>query len=159
MMDIKRALLLCVLTLTGGTTLLAGDAYTFSQAKVTPDPSYARTEFASKWPHVSLAEAKRLHSLPGVVFVDGRGYSEFKMSHVTGALPLPVGEFDKRYPMIKAKLRKAKVLVLYCHGINCGLSETLAQLLADKGLRNMSVFAEGFPVWASAGLPLDDSPN
>jgi rhodanese-related sulfurtransferase len=138
---------------------LAAQAYTLSHAQVTPDPLYSRPEFSDKWPHFNLAEAKRLQGRPGVVFVDGRGYQEWQSSHIPGALPLPVGEFDKRFPMVKRKLARAKIVVTYCHGASCGLAETLAQLLSDQGLRNVAVFYEGFPAWAESGQALEDAPS
>jgi len=135
------------------------DPFVLSHAQATPDPAYGRPEFADKWPHINLAEAQRLHGKRGVVFVDGRSVAEWQSSHIPGALPLPVDEFDKRFPMLKRKLAKAKVVVTYCHGVTCGLSESLAQLLSDQGLRNVAVFYEGFPAWAGAGQPLEESPR
>jgi rhodanese-related sulfurtransferase len=119
---------------------LAANPFVLSHAQATPDPAYGRPEFADKWPHINLAEALRLHGKRGVVFVDGRSV-------------------DKRFPMLKRKLAKAKIVVTYCHGVTCGLSENLAQLLSDQGLRNVAVFYEGFPAWAGAGQPLEASPS
>jgi rhodanese-related sulfurtransferase len=133
----------------------AATSFTMSHADVTPDPSYSQAEYEFKWPHIGLDEAKRLQAMPGVVFVDGRTYSEWEAGHIPGALSLPGGEFDKRYNMQKAKLRKAKILVSYCHGVNCGLADYLAQLLAEKGHRNIAVFWGGFPAWQQAKLPLE----
>jgi len=140
-----------------GLPLLASP-FVLSHAQATPDPAYSRPELADKWPHINLAEALRLHGKRGVVFVDGRSVAEWKVSHIPGALPLPVDEFDKRFPMLKRRLAKAKIVVTYCHGVTCGLSENLAQLLSDQGLRNEAVFYEGFPAWAGAGQPLESSP-
>lgn len=130
-------------------------SFSLSRAQVTPDPGYNKPDFSLKWPHISLEEARRLHGLPGVLFVDGRTYSEWEKSHIPGALSLPGGEFDKRYAMNRAKIRKALILVSYCHGANCGLADYLAQLLSDKGHRNVAVFWGGFPAWQAAKLPLE----
>ena len=159
-MSVKSKLILALVVAAGclgsASLLEASPAqFSLSRAEVTPDPSYNQAEFAFKWPHIALEEAKRLHGLPGVVFVDGRTYAEWERSHIPGALSLPGGEFDKRYNMQKARLRKAKILVSYCHGVNCGLADYLAQLLAEKGHRNVAVFWGGFPAWQEAKLPVE----
>ena len=114
---------------------------------VTPDPTFVDASYANKWPHISLDEAKCLHAKHGTVFVDGRSQLEWDQSHIEGALAIPLGEFDKAFVKEEAKLRKAKVLVAYCHGKGCHLSDGLAQRLADKGLTNVAVFWGGFPEW------------
>jgi rhodanese-related sulfurtransferase len=146
---------LAALALLGASLLHADSQFTLSQAQVTPDPTYKLPEFLYKWPHISLEEAKRLHGMPGVLFVDGRTYFEWETSHIPGALSLPGGEFDKRYDMQRARLRKAQILVSYCHGPNCGLADYLAQLLSEKGHRNIAVFWGGFPAWLEAKLPVE----
>jgi len=134
---------------------LPAAAYTQSQAPVTPDPSAQAPGYAELWPHVSLAEARRLTGQAGVVLVDARAYSEWEQSHIPGALPLPSGEFDKRYPQIKRQLVHASVVLLYCHGKGCGIADYVAQLLADQGHRNVAVFGGGYPEWKEAKLPLE----
>lgn len=127
-----------------------------SKAQVTPDPSFQVPGFAERYPHVSLNEAKRLHAMKDVVFADGRNYSEWQHSHIPGAVSLPVGEFDARYAKVAKKLKKAHVIVAYCHGENCRLADHLAQQLVGKGFSNVAVFAGGFPAWSNTGLPLTD---
>jgi rhodanese-related sulfurtransferase len=127
-----------------------------SQAQVTPDPSFKVAGWADRWPHIDLKEAQRLHGLGEAVFADGRNHDEWVSSHIPGALSLPVGEFDARYLDAAPKLKKASVIVAYCHGENCRLADHLAQKLVVKGHKNVAVFAGGFPGWSGAGLPLED---
>jgi rhodanese-related sulfurtransferase len=129
--------------------------FTQSSARVTPDTRYNKAEFAEAWPHISLAEAKRLHGREGVVFVDGRSMNDWKQSRIPGSLALPTGEFDKRYPPLRARLRKAEIMVQYCHGESCAQADFLAQVLAAKGHKNIAVFWGGFPAWKKAGLGLE----
>lgn len=125
-----------------------------STPAVTPDPRFVNKEYAGKWPHISLEESQRLHAMKDVVFVDGRALQEWKDGHIPGAVALPIGEFDKRYDSHKKKLKRARILVSYCHGEGCRLSDMLAQKLVDKGHRNVAVFWGGFPAWDGAKLPL-----
>jgi rhodanese-related sulfurtransferase len=127
-----------------------------STPDVTPDPRFTVTDYAVKWPHISLDEAKRLHARRDVLFVDGRAMVEWEQSHIPNAVPLPIGEFDKNYDKYKRKIKKAKILVSYCHGEGCRLSDMLAQKLVEKGHHNVAVFWGGFPAWDGAQLPLMD---
>lgn len=131
------------------------NGFTLSQAPVTPDPGAGGQDYAELWPHIGLQEARRLHGSEGVVFVDGRSYREWQRSHIPGALALPAGEFDKRYPLLRAALVHAKVVVCYCHGKSCGVADYVAQRLADRGHRNLAVYSGGYPEWKEAGLPLE----
>lgn len=127
-----------------------------STPAVKTDPRFTLPDFAWKWPHVSLDEARRLHARKDVVFVDGRARVEWEQSHIPGAIALPLGEFDKAYAADSKRLKKAKILVSYCHGEGCRLSDMLAQKLVDAGHHNVAVFWGGFPAWSAAGLPLQD---
>ena len=121
-----------------------------SNPGVIKDPRFTVTDYAWKWPHVSLEEAQRLHKRKDVLFVDGRAMIEWEQSHIPGAVPLPIGEFDKNYDKYKKKIKAAKILVSYCHGEGCRLSDMLAQKLVDKGHKNVAVFWGGFPAWDGA---------
>lgn len=127
-----------------------------SKAAVTPNPGFNVASVMNRWPHVDLAEAQRLHALKGTVFVDGRNHGEWQASHIPGAVSLPVGEFDVRYSKAKRQLKKAKVIVAYCHGESCRLADHLAQQLVGKGHGNVAVFSGGFPAWSKSGAPLAD---
>jgi rhodanese-related sulfurtransferase len=126
-----------------------------STPAVTPDARFAVPGYG-KWPHISLEEAQRLHKRSDVLFVDGRAMVEWEQSHIPGAVALPIGEFDKNYDKYKRKIKHAKILVSYCHGEGCRLSDMLAQKLVDKGHHNVAVFWGGFPAWDGAQLPLVD---
>lgn len=147
-----RALPLFSLLLSGASPALG---FTQSRAQVTPDARFSHPVLAEKWPHISLEEARRLHGLEGVVFVDGRSYVEWEESRIPGSVALPTGEFNKRYATSKARLRKAKVIVAYCHGEGCRLADTLAEYLVSKGHRNVAVFWGGHPAWKKAGLKME----
>ena len=127
-----------------------------STPAVTPDPRFSAGDYASKWPHISLDEAKRLQARKDVVFVDGRARVEWEQSHIPGAIALPLGEFDKAYAADAKRLKKAKIIISYCHGEGCRLSDMLAQKLVNMGHHNVAVFWGGFPAWNSAALPLQD---
>jgi rhodanese-related sulfurtransferase len=127
-----------------------------STPNVNIDPLFTITKFAEKTPHISLKEAARLQKRKNVVFVDGRARLEWEQSHVPGAIAMPLGEFDKAYGEEAKRLKKADIIISYCHGPGCRLSDKLADMLIARGHRNVAVFWGGFPEWKDAGLPLED---
>lgn len=122
---------------------------------VTPEPNYP-SGWWDAWQHITLQEAQRLHKQHGVVFADARGKAEWDQGHIPGAIPLPVGEFDKYYKQYESKLKHAKVIVCYCHGVACHLSDKDCNMLIQKGLKNVVGFFGGWPEWQQAKLPVED---
>ncbi|HTB22251.1 MAG TPA: rhodanese-like domain-containing protein [bacterium] len=127
-----------------------------SYPPVTPDPSFTDSVYAMKWPHITLAETQRLLKKKGTILVDGRSMLEWQQSHLKGALPLPLGDFEKQYAIYAKRLKKAKIIIAYCHGKGCHLSDSLCQDLVNKGFKNVAVFWGGYPEWSAAKLPLVD---
>jgi rhodanese-related sulfurtransferase len=123
---------------------------------VNADPDYKAEPQFSAWPHISLEEAKRLHKDKKVLFVDARAKVEWDQAHIPGAIPLPAGEFEKYYGQYKSRLKKAKVIVSYCHGAGCHLSDKDCAQLEGKGFKNMVGFFGGWPKWQEARLPEED---
>lgn len=124
---------------------------------VTPDANFKPDPQFSAWPHIDLEEAKRLQKKKGVLFVDARAEVEWAQAHIPGAIPLPTGaDFEKYYSKYKKRLKAAKVIVSYCHGAGCHLSDKVCQQLEGKGFKNMVGFFGGAPKWHEAGLPEED---
>src|SRR4051812_34830670 len=82
---------------------------------------YQPPDWAKAKEHVSLAMAKKMAKDKGVLFCDARAKVEYDMGHIPGAIPLPTGEFDKYYAQHLKRIKKAKKLVTYCHGVGCRL--------------------------------------
>lgn len=116
----------------------------------TPDATFAA------WPHVNLKEAQRLQGMHGVVFADARSKVEWDQGHIPGALPVPLGEFDASYKKYEKKFKKARYIVVYCHGPGCHLSDMACKNFHDKGYTNVVNFYQGWPGWSDAKLPTED---
>jgi rhodanese-related sulfurtransferase len=123
-------------------------------AAAAPAPKPAGDPWA-KYKHLTFAEAKALHGEKRVLFLDARAKTEWDQGHIPGALPMPLGEFDKYYDLYKAKIQKAKVLIPYCHGIGCHLSDKVADKLDSKGYKNVQVFFGGWPQWTQNNMPVE----
>ncbi len=130
-------------------------AFKLSDAPVPNDPTLTHRPTAKLWPHINIAEARKLIGHDGVVFVDGRLAEEYARSHLPGAISIPAADFDNTYPEYRHRLVHAKVVVVYCHGFSCGIGDAICQMLADQGQRNMCVFSGGFPQWSEYGYPLE----
>jgi rhodanese-related sulfurtransferase len=123
---------------------------------VETDTSFTPDKVFSDWPHISLKEAQRLLPLKGVVFADARSKVEWDQAHIPGALPVPLGEFDAAYKKNEGKFKRARFIVVYCHGVGCRLSDMACMDFRKKGYRNVVGFYGGWPAWSTAALPVQD---
>lgn len=124
----------------------------------TPKPlyvDYVPPDWAKAKEHIGLEQAKKWVNDKGVLFCDARAKVEYDQGHIPGAIPLPVGEFEKFYNMHLQRIQKARHLVTYCHGVGCRLSEKCANALVDKGYNNVAVFFGGWPQWQMHNLPIE----
>jgi rhodanese-related sulfurtransferase len=116
---------------------------------------YVPPDWAKAKEHITLAQAKKWVKDKGVLFCDARAKVEYDQGHIPGAIPLPTGEFEKYYLQHLNRIKKARKLVTYCHGVGCRLSEKSANSLVDKGFKNVAVFFGGWPQWSQASLPIE----
>ena len=115
-----------------------------------PDKEY------SAWKHYHWTEAKAMWEGKRALFLDARAKVEYDAGHIPGAIPMPLGEFDKYYALYENRIKHAKHLITYCHGVGCKLSDKVAQkLYVDKGLKNTGAFFGGWPQWQEHKLPVE----
>jgi rhodanese-related sulfurtransferase len=115
--------------------------------------NYTPPEWAKAKEHLSYDQAIKASKDKRILFVDARAKVEYDMGHIPGAIPMPSGEFEKYYAKHLKRIKKAKKLVTYCHGIGCRLSEKTANSLFDKGHKNVAVFFGGWPQWQEHKMP------
>jgi rhodanese-related sulfurtransferase len=103
---------------------------------------------------LSLDEAKKKHSQPGVLFVDIRDVRELaREGSIPGALHAPRGmlEFwvDPESPYFKAAFAENSEIVLYCQS---GWRSALATVtLQEMGLEGVCHIGDGFGGWKKSG--------
>lgn len=106
---------------------------------------------------ISPAEArKRLDK--GALFLDARGKDFYDMSHVPGAVSLPLDDFDRAFAAHESRLRSSFDNVIYCAGFGCDASHETARLLRQKGIHAV-ILAGGWPDWKDAGHPTREGPQ
>lgn len=102
---------------------------------------------------VKAPDAKALLD-KGALFLDARPRDFWKLSRIPGSLALPEEEFDKAFPEVEGRLRRASTIVVYCSGYGCDASHVVARKLREKGFAAL-ILDEGLPAWEDARLPLD----
>jgi rhodanese-related sulfurtransferase len=106
---------------------------------------------------VKAADAKVLLDR-GALFLDARPRDFWRMSRIPGSLSLPEEGFDKAFPEVEERVRRASSIVVYCSGYGCEASHIVARKLREKGFA-AAILEEGLPAWQDAQLPLDSEPR
>lgn len=84
-----------------------------------------------------------------VTVLDVRPADEFAMSHLPGAVNIPLAELESRL----AELDPRQEVVAYCRGAYCVLSFEAVAALRARGF-NARRLEDGLPEWSASGLPV-----
>lgn len=84
------------------------------------------------------------------VVLDVRPALEYRQGHIAGARSMPLDEFEARL----GELDPRREVVAYCRGPYCVFADEAVARLRAHGVRAYR-YAEGFPEWAAAGLPVE----
>ncbi len=102
-----------------------------------------------------LLQAKEFFNRKQAVFVDARDAFIFAQGHISGAVSLPLGQFDAKLAEFMIKVPLATTLFVYCSGYGCHDSMKLGQKLIGKGYQRVFIYEGGFPEWKDNGLPTE----
>ncbi len=94
---------------------------------------------------------------PGLIVIDSRSAEEYQEVHIKNALSIPLSKLEKDAGLLPAA--KDARLVFYCNGIKCGKSGKSAKIATDNGYSDVSVYAEGMPVWEEKGYSIYAGPD
>ena len=103
----------------------------------------------------NVALAKKLYDSQEFVFVDARSRDDYDEGHISGAVSLPVGQFDEKIEAFLEQHPSENAIITYCSGRTCEDSHKLAQLLLEFGYTEINVFIDGFPGWEAEGYPIE----
>jgi DNA-binding transcriptional ArsR family regulator len=95
-----------------------------------------------------MAQAKRGE----VIVLDVRPEHEFQTAHLPYARSLPLTELAQRL----SELPQDVVIVAYCRGPFCLMSDEAVKLLQSHGYQARKTF-DGVSEWQAAGLPISES--
>jgi rhodanese-related sulfurtransferase len=131
-------------------------------AVTTNDPMYASFDLTmrvtvkgSMAKRLTTEQVKESWAQPGTLVLDARSKAEFELSHIQGAVSLPASDFETEFEKLRASVDQAKLVICYCSGPQCNLSESLAQQLVKKGFApgKLAVYPDGIPAWIRAKNP------
>jgi rhodanese-related sulfurtransferase len=98
---------------------------------------------------VSREELQQRLSGGETIVLDVRPVLEYQQGHIIGARSMPVDELEQRL----AELEAHRQIVAYCRGPYCVFADEAVTLLRAHGF-HAERYAEGYPDWAAAGLPV-----
>ena len=87
------------------------------------------------------------------ILLDVRPALEYQQGHITGARSIPVEQMSARLD----ELNPDQEVVAYCRGPYCVFADEAVALLRSRGYTARR-YAEGYPEWAAAGLPIEREP-
>lgn len=105
---------------------------------------------------VDLAHARQAFTQGHTIFLDARHAWVYEEGHISGAVNIPLGHFERDIQKRLAHLPRDTPIITYCSGAACHSSETLARLLVERfGFVQVQVLAGGWPAWEEAGYPAE----
>ena len=107
----------------------------------------ARKELNKNIPLIDYNSAKKIFEDNSKIFIDARHKEEFDKGHIEDAISLPQQSVEKALPEFLQKYNLEFPFVVYCGGLDCSASVQLANLLYDRGYRNLEVYAGGWEEW------------
>ena len=89
--------------------------------------------------------------------VDARTKEEYDEAHIIKAINIT----EKVYEAQASQLHSEKIalLVIYCNGVKCGKSKKVAAKTKAAGYTNITIYADGFPVWEEKAMPITAGPD
>ncbi|MFA7404920.1 MAG: rhodanese-like domain-containing protein [Pelobacteraceae bacterium] len=121
---------------------------------------------------VCLAAEKTKGGFPGVtseqlkglldkktdmVLIDARSAQEYQEAHILTAINIPLSVLEKDSKVLTAA--KNARLLFYCNGIKCGKSVKSALIARSLGYTDITIYAEGMPVWEEKGYSIYTGPG
>jgi rhodanese-related sulfurtransferase len=102
---------------------------------------------------IALDQAKQLWHRGAALFLDAREPADYAAGHIGNALNLPAQSFAQRFGGLAPMLTRESLLILYCDGAECELSQRLRESLRQLGYTNTHLLFNGWTAWRQAGLP------
>ena len=151
---ISAAILLVVSSGLAATRIQLDDALSWF-----PPPSAASCALAEANPDLARVSADALQVLldqGAVALVDARSPAKFDAGHIPSAINLPADTAAETLLVQSLPIDKENLVVTYCDGGSCAMSEYLGTMLRDEaGCREVHVLEGGFLAWSDASFPVE----
>jgi len=116
-----------------------------------PPGELTREEKAVQFPEADLEMVRTMSQTPGTLLVDAREPLLYELGHIPGAVNLPIGHFENRYPLVQKSLVGASWIITYCSDLTCPDSHRLAIRLREAGIANILLYRGGMKEWQDKG--------
>lgn len=91
------------------------------------------------------------------VFLDTRSEFFFRMGRIKNSINFPIENSTQRIDDFEKKFPKNSKIVIYCDGLYCSSSYTLAKMLCKRGYLSIEVLFNGWEVWVNRSYPIEKS--
>ncbi|MBI44646.1 MAG: hypothetical protein CMG66_00580 [Candidatus Marinimicrobia bacterium] len=110
---------------------------------------------------IDISMAKSIYDQDIGIFIDARESIDFAEGHIEGSLNLPYSsESDYSKEFLDSLLYADKIIITYCSGEGCSLSEDLSyDLYENYNLYSVFYFEEGYPDWEKLNYPIKKGYN
>ena len=88
-----------------------------------------------------------MNSPKKAVIIDARDEVFFDMGHIPGAINFPLPTFEGKFQQLLPQVSSSDIVIIYCARESCTDSQKLAELLLNKGIKNLYVYKAGFEDW------------
>lgn len=105
-----------------------------------------------KFQSVTIEELTRKIKAGKVTVLDVRPETEYRNGHIANAISIPHHQLSRRLK----ELSKRTEIIAYCRGPFCVFADEAVALLTKAGYKAARL-EEGFPDWASLGLPVESN--
>ncbi len=89
--------------------------------------------------------------------IDARTKEEYDEAHIVKAINVTEKGYEAQASQLPAD--RNALLVIYCNGVKCGKSRKIAAKAEAAGYINITIYADGFPVWEEQALPIAAGPD
>jgi rhodanese-related sulfurtransferase len=121
-----------------------------------PEPEATSEAVAKDTGVLSIHEAAKKFQENGTLFLDARAPEDYRAGHISGALNLPVHQFDAYFLEVVEQLEASRVIITYCGEKDCTQGRDLALILKNMGFETVYSLVDGWTRWLSQGLPMEN---
>ena len=103
-------------------------------------------------PEISVSDALLLSKGKHVLWIDARGRRAFDEGHIADAISMPQEDWEGSIPALVRAWEPGQPVVVYCDGIHCDASRSVAARLEHEfGMNNIYTLKGGWDAWLQKG--------
>ena len=152
-MGVATVLALAAYLFRTGTTPMSGS--TSLPTSVVTRSESSQSEDDLKYRSIDFETARKMFEEGTALFADARSLEAFRNGRIPGAIHLDPEEMEQWSETMMVDYPPDQVIITYCHGAQCDLSQLLAQKLIWLGFEKVYYMIDGWGRWLQAGLPVE----